>query len=89
MNSLHRQAISRIAPGLAVEARAEDDVIETVSVEGAAAFAVAVQWHPEYWATNDPTSRGLFEAFGNTARQYALRRDKLAAAQNPTEPVNP
>ena len=80
VNSLHRQAIGRIAPGLAVEARAEDGVIEAVSVEGAAAFAVAVQWHPEYWATSDPSSRSLFEAFGNAARQYALRRANRAAA---------
>ena len=80
VNSLHRQAIGRIAPGLAIEARAEDGVIEAISVTGAAAFAVAVQWHPEYWATSDPTSRGLFEAFGNAARQYTLRRDNQAAA---------
>lgn len=80
VNSLHRQAVGRIAPGLSVEARAEDGVIEAVSVDGAAAFAVAVQWHPEYWATSDPTSRGLFEAFGNAARQYALQRDNQVAA---------
>ena len=80
VNSLHRQAIGRIAPGLAVEARAEDGVIEAVSVVGAAAFAVAVQWHPEYWATSDDTSRGLFEAFGNAARQYAIRRRQNRAA---------
>ncbi len=80
VNSLHRQAIGRIAPGLSVEARAEDGVIEAVSVSDAKAFAVAVQWHPEYWATSDPTSKGLFEAFGNAARAYAQRRDGLAAA---------
>jgi len=80
VNSLHRQAIGRIAPGLAVEARAEDGVIEAVSVRDAAAFAVAVQWHPEYWATSDDTSRGLFEAFGNAARHYADARHSHRAA---------
>lgn len=76
VNSLHRQAIGQIAPGLDIEARAEDGIIEAVSVSGAPAFALAVQWHPEYWATTDETSRHLFEAFGAAARAYA--RSKIA-----------
>lgn len=80
VNSLHRQAIGRIAPDLAIEARSEDGIVEAVSVINARAFAVGVQWHPEYWASSDPTSKRLFEAFGEAARAYARRRDKLAAA---------
>ncbi|WP_062111717.1 gamma-glutamyl-gamma-aminobutyrate hydrolase family protein [Aureimonas sp. AU40] len=76
VNSLHRQAIDRLAEGLAVEARAEDGTIEAVSVPGAASFALGVQWHPEYWAMSDAPSRAIFEAFANAcaARRDARRR---------------
>jgi putative glutamine amidotransferase len=68
VNSLHRQAIDRLADGLTVEARAPDGVIEAVSVTGAPAFAVGVQWHPEYWSASDERSSRLFKAFGDAAR---------------------
>lgn len=70
VNSLHRQAISKTAPGLQVEAVAEDGTIEAVSVIGAKGFAIGVQWHPEYWAETDRPSRALFEAFGDAVRAY-------------------
>ncbi|MCB1492755.1 MAG: gamma-glutamyl-gamma-aminobutyrate hydrolase family protein, partial [Rhodobiaceae bacterium] len=50
INSLHRQAIGRLADGLTIEATAEDGTVEAVSVDCARAFAIGVQWHPEYWA---------------------------------------
>ncbi|MEJ8573881.1 gamma-glutamyl-gamma-aminobutyrate hydrolase family protein [Microbaculum marinum] len=68
VNSLHRQAIGRLADGLEVEATAEDGTIEAVSVRDATGFALGVQWHPEYWAGSDSTSRKLFEAFGAAIR---------------------
>ena len=71
VNSLHRQAISKTAPGLQVEALAEDGTIEAVSVIDAKGFAIGVQWHPEYWAETDSPSRALFEAFGDAVRAYA------------------
>jgi putative glutamine amidotransferase len=46
VNSLHHQAISRLAPDLRVAGRAPDGVIEAVECDGAR-FLVAVQWHPE------------------------------------------
>ncbi|MCD2180038.1 gamma-glutamyl-gamma-aminobutyrate hydrolase family protein [Rhizobium sp. C1] len=78
VNSLHRQAISQAAPNLAVEAVAEDGTIEAVSVIGAKAFAVGVQWHPEYWVGKDAPSNALFTAFGEAVRAYQASR-KLAA----------
>ena len=48
MNSLHGQAIDRLAPRLAVEAIAPDGTIEAVRVEGAPGFVLGVQWHPEW-----------------------------------------
>lgn len=68
VNSLHRQAISALAPALQIEAQADDGTIEAVSVIDAKGFAVGVQWHPEYWASSDATSRKLFEAFGDAVR---------------------
>jgi putative glutamine amidotransferase len=68
VNSLHRQAISTLAPSLQIEAQAEDGTIEAVSVIDAKGFAIGVQWHPEYWASSDATSRKLFEAFGDAVR---------------------
>ncbi|MDQ0419136.1 putative glutamine amidotransferase [Peteryoungia aggregata LMG 23059] len=74
VNSLHRQAISKAAPRLQVEALADDGTIEAVSVIDAKGFAVGVQWHPEYWAETDAPSRALFEAFGDAVRDFAARR---------------
>jgi putative glutamine amidotransferase len=68
VNSLHRQAISRIAPRLAVEAVAEDGTIEAVSVIDAPGFAIGVQWHPEYWVGSDDVSNRIFAAFGEAVR---------------------
>ncbi|MEM1376347.1 MAG: gamma-glutamyl-gamma-aminobutyrate hydrolase family protein [Pseudomonadota bacterium] len=74
VNSLHRQAISQVAPTLQVEATAPDGTIEAVSVVNAKSFAVGVQWHPEFWATSDAPSRKLFVAFGDAVRSYAAGR---------------
>ncbi|WP_027487873.1 gamma-glutamyl-gamma-aminobutyrate hydrolase family protein [Allorhizobium undicola] len=74
VNSLHRQAISDIAPRLQVEALADDGTIEAVSVIDAKGFAIGVQWHPEYWAETDAPSRALFEAYGKALRDYAAAR---------------
>jgi putative glutamine amidotransferase len=68
VNSLHSQGIDRLGPGLAVEARAPDGLIEAFRVEHAKSFAVAVQWHPEWKAMSNPVSRALFAAFGAAAR---------------------
>ena len=82
VNSLHRQGIDRLAEGLAIEARAADGVIEAVSVKGSRAFALGVQWHPEYWAVSDGPSDRIFSAFGDAVRtRYAGRRAMRPAAE--------
>lgn len=68
VNSLHSQGIDRLGRGLVVEARALDGLVEAFRVEHATAFAVAVQWHPEWKAMSNPFSRALFAAFGAAAR---------------------
>jgi putative glutamine amidotransferase len=79
VNSVHRQVIDRLAPQLAVEARAPDGTIEAVRVLGATNFAYGVQWHPEYWAATDAPSGALFRAFGDAARKHAASQLPLAA----------
>lgn len=78
INSIHRQGIKKLAPGLVAEATAPDGVIEAVSVKGAKSFAFGTQWHPEYKAPNNPDSVKLFTAFGNAVRSYALSRQTPA-----------
>lgn len=68
VNSLHRQAIHRLADGLTVEATADDGTIEAIRVTNTPAFALGVQWHPEYWAGTDGPSTRIFEAFGKIVR---------------------
>ena len=70
VNSLHHQAIDRLAAGLAVEATASDGTIEAVRVRDAEGFALGVQWHPEYWVESDPPSAQLFAAFGEAVRRH-------------------
>lgn len=70
VNSLHAQGISRLAPGLRIEALAPDGTIEAVSRERAR-FLLGVQWHPEWRARSNPMSVRLFEAFGRALRGEA------------------
>ncbi len=78
VNSLHAQAIDRLAPGLAVEATSPDGIVEAVRVMAAKTFALGVQWHPEWHIANDPLARAIFAAFGDAARARALRRTAAA-----------
>jgi putative glutamine amidotransferase len=71
VNSLHSQGVERLAPDLAVEARAPDGVVEAFRVSRARRFAVAVQWHPEWKVMDNPFSRALFAAFGAASRDRA------------------
>ncbi|MFA1674605.1 gamma-glutamyl-gamma-aminobutyrate hydrolase family protein [Rhizobium mongolense] len=77
VNSLHRQAIDRLAEGLEVEAVAKDGTIEAVSVRSACTFAVGVQWHPEYWVKSDEPSARIFRGFGDAVRARAAKRPSI------------
>jgi len=74
VNSLHWQGVRDLAPGLQIEARAPDGVVEAFSVRNAPTFAVGVQWHPEWKAKTNPFSVKLFDAFGKAAYAHAARR---------------
>ena len=56
----HHQALARLGEGLRVVGRANDKIIEAVELDGA--FMLAVQWHPEDTAADDPAQQRLFDA---------------------------
>ena len=68
-NSLHGQAVWEPGERVIVEGHADDGTVEAISIEGAASFALGVQWHAEYDAVNDPVNRALFAAFGAATRE--------------------
>jgi putative glutamine amidotransferase len=78
VNSAHGQGIKRPAPGLRVEARAPDGLIEAFSVANARGFNLCMQWHPEWRAESDALSRRLFRAFGEACRSFRDRRHLVA-----------
>lgn len=74
VNSLHGQGVKRLAPGLRIEARAPDGLIEAFELVDSPAFALGVQWHPEWRVMANEFSVALFAAFGEAARERAARR---------------
>lgn len=61
VNSLHHQAVRRLAKGLTATASAPDGVVEALELEDYP-FGMAVQWHPE-WLREHLCMRALFRTF--------------------------
>jgi len=74
VNSLHGQAVDRLAEGFVVEALSEDGVIEGISMPGAADFVVGVQWHAEFRVLSHPFNRALYTEFGVATKRRAATR---------------
>ena len=74
VNSIHGQGLDRLATGLTVEATAPDGLVEAVSVSNASAFALGVQWHPEWQVMQTPAYLAIFKAFGEACKARMLRR---------------
>jgi putative glutamine amidotransferase len=60
VNSAHHQAVKTVAPGMVVDATAEDGVIEGIE-DPRRRFCLGVQWHPEY--SISPGDTAIFAAF--------------------------
>ena len=69
VNSLHGQGILEPGKRVVVEGVAEDGTIEAIRIDGAAGFALGVQWHAEYDPQKNPINRKIFEAFGDALVQ--------------------
>ena len=68
VNSLHTQGVDRLGKGLHIEARADDGLIEAISLPGKR-FIIGMQWHPEGDFFLNPADRKLFEAFGKSLKE--------------------
>lgn len=74
VNSIHGQGIKSLGAGLQVEGTSPDGLIEAFSVQNASAFALAVQWHPEWKPKQNPLYQAMWHAFAEAATDYAKRR---------------
>ncbi len=75
--SMHHQAVDVVAPGCEVIATSPDGVIEAFEETCSARWWVGVQFHPE-WMTHLSWAMGLFTAFIDASRGYALvPRDEI------------
>jgi putative glutamine amidotransferase len=61
VSSSHHQAVANIGEGLVVSGRAPDGIVEAMEHPDGS-WVVAVQWHPERLAEEDPAHQGLFDA---------------------------
>ncbi len=62
VNSMHHQAIRRLAPGLTASGFSRDGLTEAAELRDYP-WLTAVQWHPEYLWETDPTAAALFSEF--------------------------
>ncbi len=72
VNSLHHQAIDRLAPAVRATGWADDGVVEAIEVPDRP--VVGVQWHPEFHSGGDPILTWLVEAAqGRRLTRHGLR----------------
>jgi putative glutamine amidotransferase len=60
VNSAHHQAVKALGPGVVVNARAPDGVIEGIEAPDRH-FCLGLEWHPEFFITKG--DEAIFEAF--------------------------
>jgi len=69
VNSSHHQSADVIGDGLRAVARCpEDGIIEALEGTSPDHFVLAVQWHPERSVDDDESSRAIFRALIEAAR---------------------
>lgn len=76
VSSYHHQAVDRIGLGLRATGRADDGVVEVL--EHVRAPLVAVQWHPEDDAHENPQQQALFDVLVEDAHRARARRRRSA-----------
>ena len=68
VNSAHHQAVKATGPGIVINARAGDGVIEGIE-DPSRRFCIGVEWHPEFSLSAGDTR--LFAAFVAAAAEHA------------------
>jgi putative glutamine amidotransferase len=76
--ALYYEDAEDLLAGLRAVAHAPDGVVEAFEVEGARAFSLAVQWHPEWRCWESAFYSAIFAAFGQACR--ARRTQRLLVA---------
>lgn len=66
VSSSHHQAVDTVGEGFTITASAEDGITE--ALERKDSWFVAVQWHPEVVALDDPAQQSLFNALVREAQ---------------------
>lgn len=72
-SSGHHQAVKAVGAGLRVVAVADDGIVEALEMPSHP-WLLAVQWHPEVTAPQDPSQQALFDALVVKARQRQRER---------------
>lgn len=62
VNSLHHQAVDKVAPELILSATSEDGIVEGIE-HPSHRFCIGVQWHPEHMSAFSRRQRRIFNAF--------------------------
>lgn len=68
VNTAHQEAVVAVPPTMRVSARSPDGVIEAIELPDRA-FALGVQWHPEFFLAAGNPHRKMFEALVAAARR--------------------
>jgi putative glutamine amidotransferase len=71
--SWHHQAVRQLAPGLKPVAFAADGTIEALEMPDHP-WLIAIQWHPENLAANDPANQRIFDSLVEAAAQRMTRQ---------------
>lgn len=74
VNSLHAQGVKRLAPGLTIEAVAEDGLVEAYRLDDDSHFVLAVQWHPEWQVMENRFYQSVFKLFEQACNRYVAGR---------------
>jgi putative glutamine amidotransferase len=88
VSSLHWQGIDKLGRGLAIEAVADDGLIEAVSLCNAGGSVFGVQWHPE-WFADDADGLMLFQYFAAACNRRRRDRHAGRSKANPRKPRTP
>ncbi len=75
--SVHHQAVATLPPGTRAVAFAPDGIIEAIENDEYENL-VAVQWHPELTAGEDPIQQSLFDSLVQKARVSQVKRKKYS-----------
>ena len=69
--SHHHQGVAEVGEGLVPVAWSPDGLVEAIEPADPRGWFVAVQWHPEATAADDPGQQALFDAFAAQVRARA------------------